>query len=753
MYEDKKLMNPLQINDWEFRKFISVILAIQFATWGSIGLDAIGLQIPILRQFISFIYLTFIPGILILRILKLHKLGNVETLLYTVGLSIATLMFTGFLMNISYPSFGIIGPISATPLIITISIVVLVLVILSYIVDGNFSDPDFVNTSDIFAPYVLSLCLLPFISIFGTYLVNFYNNNILLLILLIIISIIPIFIAFDRLPKKYFPLAIAVISISLLYHRSLISMNLWGDDIFSEYYYAKLVISNSYWDKAIYENLNSMLSVVLVPPIYSYVCDINLTWVFKVIFSLIYSLVPLALYQIFQKQTNGKIAFLSTFFFMAFTEFYRVMPVVIRQDLGELFLILLVLLIIDTNISLIKRSLLTIIFSVSLVASHYAIASLYMIFFIITMSIFLLKDQQLLKINSLSNNITILDEKKRIFRLNFVLLFVIITLGWYIYVSSSSIFNTITSISNLIITNIIENFLDPNYSESMSTALSGTTSILYQILKFLNIITMFFITIGVIALSMKTISNKVYFFIKNIFVNIKFNDEYLTLSYLNFIFLIGALVIPYLSGNLGTMRIIHLSMIFLAPFCIIGYMVCISIFKKLIKFPYINGKEIHCLKPLSLFFTVFLLFNSGLIHEVLNDNNPCSISLSNQKEYLEMSSIFYEEEIYGAEFLKNRIDDSKVYSDIFGRQLLRAYIWPKERITLFKENTNETSCDDAYVYFRKLNVNGKLMILSNKNERTSERPYSLIRIENSTFNNKISNYGKIYTNGGSEIYR
>jgi len=44
------------------------------AMWGVIGLDVVGLQIPILRQLIGFIYLTFIPGIIILRILKLHKL-------------------------------------------------------------------------------------------------------------------------------------------------------------------------------------------------------------------------------------------------------------------------------------------------------------------------------------------------------------------------------------------------------------------------------------------------------------------------------------------------------------------------------------------------------------------------------------------------------------------------------------------------------------------------------------------------------
>ena len=114
-----QLNNSFQMNDWEIKKFLKVIFTIQLAMWGVIGLDATGLQIPILREFIGFIYLTFVPGIIILRILKLHKLGNIETLLYSVGLSIASLMFTGLFMNTVYPLFGISGPISITPLIIT----------------------------------------------------------------------------------------------------------------------------------------------------------------------------------------------------------------------------------------------------------------------------------------------------------------------------------------------------------------------------------------------------------------------------------------------------------------------------------------------------------------------------------------------------------------------------------------------------------------------------------------------------------
>jgi uncharacterized membrane protein len=366
------------MNDWEIKKFLKVVLAIQLAVWGVIGLDAIGLQIPILRQLIGFVYLTFVPGILILRILKLHKLGNIETLLYTVGLSIATLMFTGLFMNTVYPLFGISGPISITPLIITISAVVLVLSILSYVRDKNFSDPAHIDIKDVLSPPALFLCLVPFMAVFGTYLVNFHHTNILLLLMIVAIALIAVLIGFDKfIPKNLYPLAVFVIAISLLYHASLISMYIWGWDIHHELYLTNLMKINGIWDPTMYGTCNAMLSLVMLAPIYSIITNMNITWVFKIIYPLLFSLVPLGLYRIFQKQTDDKIAFLSCFFFVSLFTFYTEMLALARQQIAELFLVLLILAMIDKDMNKTARSFLFIVFGISLVVSHYGVLSLH----------------------------------------------------------------------------------------------------------------------------------------------------------------------------------------------------------------------------------------------------------------------------------------------------------------------------------------------------------------------------------------
>ena len=56
-------------NDWEVKKCLSLSLAILLAMLGLVGLAGLGFDAPGLRQITGFIFLTFIPGILILRIL------------------------------------------------------------------------------------------------------------------------------------------------------------------------------------------------------------------------------------------------------------------------------------------------------------------------------------------------------------------------------------------------------------------------------------------------------------------------------------------------------------------------------------------------------------------------------------------------------------------------------------------------------------------------------------------------------------
>ena len=745
-----QINNPLQINDWAIKSFLKVILAVQLAMWGVIGLDFVGLQIPILRQLIGFVYLTFVPGIIILRILKLHKLGNIETLLYTVGLSIATLMFTGLLMNTIHPFFGISGPISITPLVITISILVLILCTLSYVRDKDFLDPSFIDSGEILSPPALFLCLIPFLSIFGTYLVNFRHNNILLMFLIVIIALIVLLIGFDKfIPKNLYPLAVFVIAISFLYHRSLISMYIIGWDIHTEYYLANLVEMNAMWDPTIPSTVNAMLSITMLAPIFANICSMSLTWVFKTIYPLLFALVPLGLYRIFQKQTDDKIAFLSIFFFMSMVRFYSPMP---RQNIAEFYLVLLILSLIDKDMDKIKRSVLFIVFGVSLAISHYGTSYIYMFCLITAWLLLFFMDsptaQKLMdnfhakfgkKREKLAGNPIPLKVDRTISS-TFVLLFVTFTLTWYMYVSSSSAFNTIVHIGDHIASSIYTDFLNPEAAEGLKMMLGEVApGLLHEVNRVICYLNQIFIIIGCIVLLLK-------------YVELKFEKEYGAFSMINLAILFASISVPFFASSLNMDRVYHITLIFLAPFCVIGGITFFRVLSRIVRVSWTDKNVRSSLKVLSVYFVIFMLYQTGFVFQVAEGySGSISIGQEEIKEYgtAKGKTYFYslyhpEQDVFSAKWLsKRRNHEKKVYATYNGIRVhpLESYGMIPTSETPVLTNTTKKIREGSYVYLQYLNV-----VEGIGTDWREKSIYNMTEIYP-----LIENKNKIYSNGGSEI--
>ena len=743
-----QLNNPFQINDWAIKKFLKVILAIQFALWGVIGLDVIGLQIPIIRQLIGFIYLTFVPGVLILRILKLHKLGNIETLLYTVGLSIATLMFTGLLMNTILPFFGVSGPISITPLIITISVVVLVLSILSYVRDKNFSDPAHIDIKDVLSPPALFLCLIPFLAVFGTYLVNFHHNNIILMFLIVIIAIIVLLIGFDKfIPKNLYPLAVFVIAISLLFHNSLISMYIWGWDINYELYLTNLVKMNLIWDSTLSTTCNAMLSLVMLAPIYSIISDMSITWVFKIIYPLLFSLVPLCLYRVYQKQTDDKIAFLACFFFVSCSIFYTDLLGLARQQIAELFLVLLILLMIDKNMVKMKRSFFFIVFGSSLVVSHYGLSYIYMFCLITAWLILVSMDypaiQQLrnnfyskfgrYKNKDFPRNPRSSNTENRTISSTFVLLFVVFTLTWYMHVSSSSAFNTIVNIGDHIASSIFVDFLNPEAAQGLELMTAqAAPGLLHKVNALILYLNQILIIIGCITLLL-------------IYRELKFESEYTAFSMVNLAILFAAVSVPFFASSLNMTRVYQITLIFLAPFCVIGGITVFRILSKIVRVTWTDKNVRSSLKVLSVYFVIFLLYSTGFVWEV-TDDNPSSISLSLDKLSV-FRMLIHEQDMTGAKWLSVHRDNSiVVYANAYTRADVTLWAYgfvPKEQVISVKKEPERIK-DDSYVFLSYVNV---VWDVTSFYPEGKTIPCAL---HNTTFFHRVHNHkNKIYDTGGN----
>jgi len=739
--------NIFQMNDWKINKFLKVILSIQISVLGLVLLDNLGVHIPILREIISTIYLLFVPGVLILRIMKMHKLDSVESLLYSVGISIASIMLIGFAINLVYPILKISNPISTVSLLITMAFFVVFLSILSYLRDKDFSEPTFIDTKELLSPTILFLSLFPFLAIIGTYLMNWHKTNIFLILLIILICLIVLLFAYGKIPKKFYPFTIFIVAISLLYHISLISNYVTGWDIQGEYYLADLVIKNAFWNFKLNSTVNAMLSITMVGPIFSIISKISLDWVFKIIYPLIFSLVPLGLYNILKRQTNSEIAFLSAFFFIFLFVFYTEMIALARQEIAEFFLVLLIMLMINKEMEGIKRSFLFIVFGVSLVISHYGLSYIYMLSLFIVYILIWLSDrydiQKLINFifkNKHTNHVAF-NKKYNVINSTFMIFFITFTIAWYMYVSNSAPLTAILNIGNNILSSISTDFLNPNSVQGLSV-IQTQLSTLHMLGKYVHLLSQFFIIIGLFALLSK----------RN---RMNFTKEYLAFLIVNFAVLLAAITLPFFSSSLNTERLYQINLILLAPLCVTGGITVLKIISNYIK-PFDFYKI--SLKLISIFLVFYLLFNTGFVYYVFNDGST-SISLNKTMD----SANYNQKEIMAVEWMNtygfnSSYEKGVVIADEYRTPLTARFKLPVTSFSKVYENRSNWEDMDVYLnqiyprnrsvylFFGTRNVFGNSVMIYDK------KGVNVVNKEYKSLNNLFFVENKLYDNNGSEVY-
>jgi uncharacterized membrane protein len=690
---------------------------------------AIVLDIPVARQTIGFVYLSFIPGMLILRILKLNPKSAVNELLFSVGLSIAFIMFVGLFVNGLFPLIGVSEPLSILPLAVAIGAILLILSLISYKrmdLGYTFSLP---STSQVLRAFVL--VLIPLLAIFGALLAN----SLILLLMIAAVVVLVVTMAFSKklIPVEAYPFVILIIALSLMFQREFISSHLLGWDVFGEFHVFRLTNTNSLWNPLVHINAselldyNSMLSVTVLPTVYSKLLNVSGELIFKIFYLLFYSVVPLAMYETYKHGFGKSTALLSAFYFVSFPRFYGEER---RQIIGQLFLVLLIATILSQNIAPTKKKILLCIFGFALVMSHYSIS--YIFVFCILFAWSVISVMKKLSVAKFA------QEGTRAVDGSCVLLILILNVFWYVFVTpaiASTFSGFVTQVATSFINGFgnvetrggaVSNIINPNFSN---------TSLIFQADFVINKIPFILIIIGSFAL----IRN---YRKKNI------NLEYLLMALASLLILLLVLLVPFLAPAFLADRFYHVSLLFLAPVCVYGG----EVFLKWVLKPLKNAKRARSisLRILAIFFVAILLFKSGFLYEVAGDVSPgmqISVSFTRMKtsDNPQILSAFYEpyvpeQDFYSATWLANMVENnSKIYADYTAsKHVLKAYAMKIIEWNYILSG-NTTIGPDAYIYLRSLNVQGFLVqeaIISNMTK----------------VSNQLNLANKIYSNGGSEVY-
>jgi uncharacterized membrane protein len=593
---------------------VAIILSLQIALYISFFFD-----ILVARQVIGFLYLTFIPGFIILKMLKQDNLGLVGTALFSVGLSVASLMLGGVALNEIGLLVGVRQPLVPSLLVLIFSGFVFFGTLICYLRGSKDLKPIVLTKGRVLK--FLVLCLLPVLSIIGVYFANATGNtSLLILALFTVLAVFVVTLFSKRLvtPKLYL-IIVLIISITLLFHSSLISNYVQGVDIKIEYYIATLTQNSGFWNSSIsftdtgLASYYSMLSVSIIPTIYSNILNMDITCVFKIIYPLIFALVPLALYLIWREKFGVSIAFISSFLLMSQSTFYFEMTYLARQMVAEVFFVLLFLILFSKSLSSKNVKILIMIFGFSLIVSHYSLALIFGFFIsLIWLFTYLTKKP--------SSNLP----------LSIVIFFLVLMFSWFVITASSATIVRIAGAERSIIGGFSD-FLNPVSRSGQLVGIgigaASHLSPLYTVGRAIAYTTELFIIIGFVALILKVKKKDLDFFIPCL---------------ASMLILVMCIVLPNFSGQFSINRFYHVILFFLAPLFAIG---CIGLFRfasKLLGVATKRKTEICSLILMTLVLGSYFLFQTNIVYEVAGVESwstPLSRYRLNDRLYYDFSFV------------------------------------------------------------------------------------------------------------------
>jgi len=707
---------------------------------------AILIDIPIIRQIFGFLFLMLLPGLLILQILKLNKLEFVEKLILSVGLSISFLMFFGLLINNLSISLGYLTPLSVVSLLISFNIAFIVLAAMGHKVNKKTSfSPSNLNLTSSEKAFLVIPITFPALSIFGMHVMNTVDNNIILMFLLFLI---PAYVAFvcifnQEFPKRLYPVVIFLISISLLLITMLRFPHIYGHDVHTEYgIFFQTTLDNLHWSVSGSSTLDACLCISILPSIFQSILNVHAQeYLFKGVYVSICSFSPLAVYVISKKYIDESYAFLGSFYFCLQLTFLKVAGSP-RTNVAIFFLALAVMVFFNDKTDPLKRKILFIIFTLSVIISHYSTA--YIFFFILLFSWFAMeifsRRHTFEKTSKTSEHTPDAykewgsmssKSKPSSISLTIVLLFFAFIFFWYSQVTDTAFNSGVGYIKNTLI-NLNNLFCEELRGEEFYQ-LAGqrlTHPILSKI--YLAVTWGGFILVGIGVLTMlkrykEMIAISTAKLKKPDFLKTKFEMEYLTMVLACVGILVIMVALPHVSKGYEPQRLYSLVLIILSSCFVIGSITLSNYLK---------------LRPYLLMLLILIplfTFTTGAMYQVFGipySPTLCSKGPEYDREYI------HDSESYAAKWLM--VNGKKNYNrhyttNTYGKRGLisQGKISPNliDHISFSKHRKIS-----GYIYLHYNSVvNGKLVVKH-------------IEYNMSEYSDMFIGHSKIYDGGGSEIW-
>jgi uncharacterized membrane protein len=660
--------------------------------------------------------------------LGLRRLEITESLYFSVVIGIAFIMILGIIVNLLGPLFGISEPLSLWPLFFSIS---------STVITSLFIINRFFRTSDqsLHIPdiptYVILLPAVVGLSVVGTILANNQTTNLVSMIMLIAVSVLIIWCGFSKDSPTFRALTLLCAFISLMLGSLLITNYITGWDEWRELFTFSVTKDNSYWNlfHPVSWNLdflktNAMASVTILPTIYSTLMNLDNTWVFKIVYPLLASFIAFGLYNLYRTQLDERTSFFGAFFYLVVTiGLFGPM----RQLIGQLFFISLLLILFERRIRRSIRNILFVILGFGLVISHYSLAYVFLAMVVIVWFIGTYMSRS----------------TRRVITGEYVGVFTVMTFVWYMYTEASGPLYGLLDPARSVLASFIQDFMNPGARGSIvlqGLGVMGETSLLHTIGSLFFLSTELLIVIGFVWTILKRRTMDI-------------DRNFIYVMTVSMVLLLLNIIVPNLSNTFRMERFYQVSLIALAPTCVLGIEVMTGFFRKVhSRFDFRNLQ----VGVILVILISLLLFRSELIYEVTDDqSSSLHLSLSRMGYRNFYGRITNVHEVVGAKFLSeySTIMNSLVFAD---KLLIDSVLYGYGQIPLDHAVliTNYTLLDllsgaprfnsyDKYIYLGTVNLEHNVII------GWLDSPLNW----DESINTSSTRLNRAYSNGGCEILR
>lgn len=377
--DGKAILVPdfLQTNDWKFSRFAALVLTLQTIVLLLIFLDGYGLVPLYLRELVTFLFYSYVPGLVLLRVLRVHQIGKTLTTLLAVALSIAMMIFVGFGLDILYLRFSGPTPFVLPMALLGLTVLFITLLSLAYLSDRRYCSEDKLDITPLLSSPAFILYSLPLVAVLSTYILNGWNVAFLQIFLILLVGTTALAIIIKRLPSQLYPVAVVCIALAMLFHVSLMSRFPveWADAA-QEYWSANSTLIRGYWEPTAIGRTDSVLSVTILAPMYSMLCGLDLSLIFKVCYPTLFCIVPLGIYSVTSPRIGVRSAFLVAFLIISGTVFFTESLGLARQIIAEVMLVSILSIVFNTGTRFAHSATIACILSIGLVVSHYGVLAI-----------------------------------------------------------------------------------------------------------------------------------------------------------------------------------------------------------------------------------------------------------------------------------------------------------------------------------------------------------------------------------------